>query len=128
MALALRQLNPIHIKRAIKFFFKVYWEMKFLKQSSYIQYVIAKLSKLGQISRLTFSDSFILRIIWKLPRPGSSFQATIFIWFFYKTFFFNVTSTGQISLPDCVCFPSYSIKCVSCFMHRHLMISWHLNM
>ena len=26
-----------------------------------------------------------------------------------------------------VYFPSYSIKCVSCFMLRHFMTSWHLN-
>ena len=30
-------------------------------------------------------------------------------------------------LPGCVCFPSYSIKCASCFTLRHLMTSWHLN-
>ena len=26
-----------------------------------------------------------------------------------------------------VYFPSYSIKCVSCFMLKHLMMPWHLN-
>ena len=30
-------------------------------------------------------------------------------------------------LPDCVYFPSYSVKCISCFMLRHLMMSWCLN-
>ena len=30
---------------------------------------------------------------------------------------------GQISLPDYVYFPSYSIKCISCFMLGHLMTS-----
>ena len=35
------------------------WKIKFLKQSTYIKYVLAKLSKLVQISILAFSDSFL---------------------------------------------------------------------
>ena len=30
-------------------------------------------------------------------------------------------------LPDCVNFPSYSVKCYSWFMLGYLMTSWHLN-
>ena len=37
-------------------------EMKFLKQATYIRYVLAKLSKYVQISTLTSSDSFLQRI------------------------------------------------------------------
>ena len=43
-----------------------------------------------------------------------------------KNLFCNVFLTGQTSLPDCVYFPSYSIKCIFCFILRHLM-SWHLK-
>ena len=35
-----------------------YWEMKFLKQATYIRYVIAKLSKFVQICMQNSSDSF----------------------------------------------------------------------
>ena len=34
---------------------------------------------------------------------------------------------GQILLPECIYFPRYSAKCVSRFMPRHLITSWHLN-
>ena len=40
-----------------------YWKMKFLKQATYIRYVIAKLSKFVQISMLISSDSFLQRIL-----------------------------------------------------------------
>ena len=32
-----------------------------------------------------------------------------------------------MSLPGYVCFSTYSIKCVLCFMLRHLMMPWYLN-
>ena len=35
-----------------------YWEMEFLKQATYIRYVIAKLSKFVQIFMQNSSDSF----------------------------------------------------------------------
>ena len=40
--------------------------MKFLKQATYIGYVIAKLSKSVQISMLTSLESFLQRILGKL--------------------------------------------------------------
>ena len=95
--------------------------MKFLKQSTYIRYVIAaKLSQLVQISMLVSSDSFSQRILWKWKR----------FWNYKKNkniYFVMLHKLAQTSLPDCVYFPSYSIKCVSWFMHMHLMTSWHLN-
>ena len=36
-----------------------YWGMKFLKQATYIRYVIENLSKFVQISMLTFTESFL---------------------------------------------------------------------
>ena len=47
--------------------------------------------------------------------------------FWWKKLFCNITYTGQIPLPGYGYFPSYSIICVSRFMPRHLMTSWHLN-
>ena len=35
--------------------------------------------------------------------------------------------TDHISLTDCVYFPSYVVKCIFCFMLRHLMTSWNLK-
>ena len=42
---------------------------------------------------------------------------------FFFFFFCNITQTYQISLSDCIYFPSYSVKCVSCFILRHFMTS-----
>ena len=82
--------------------------MKFLKKSTYIRYIIAKLSKLAQISMLAATDSFIAEV-----------QKIYFV----KNLFCNVTSTGQISLPVYEKFPSYSVKCVLRFMLGNLMTS-----
>ena len=56
--------------------------------------------------------SFYRRFPENLKGPGTNFQVTFFIEFFGKKSFY---------------FSSYSVKCVSCFMIRHLMTSWHLN-
>ena len=85
-----------------------YWKMKFLKQATYIRYVIAKLPKFAQSSIQTSSDSLLRRILW-------SFILKYIAW------------TGQISLSDCVYLPSYLVKCVSWFMLWYLMTSWHFN-
>ena len=45
-----------------------YWKMKFLKEATYIRYVIAKLSKYVQINMLTSSDFFLQKILWKWKR------------------------------------------------------------
>ena len=45
-----------------------YWKMKFVKQATYIGYVIAKLSKSVQISMLTSFESFLQRVLGKLKR------------------------------------------------------------
>ena len=42
----------------------------FLKQTIYIRYIRAKLSKVFQISMMTSSDSFLQRILWKLKRQA----------------------------------------------------------
>ena len=44
------------------------WEITFLKQTTYIRYVIAKLLKFVLISVQTSSDSFLQRILCKLER------------------------------------------------------------
>ena len=143
-------IQPVYVilqnKRIYKFFYKIcdlntshwpfclkrirhnlYWEIKFLKQAIYITFVIAKLSKFFQISLQISSDSFLQRILWKLKRPGTSFQTRIFLEFFDKKFSLVILHRLQISLADCVYFPSYSVKYVWCFLFGHLMTSWHLN-
>ena len=44
----------------------LYWKMKFLKQATFIRYVLAKLSNFVQISTQTFSDSVLQGFFWKL--------------------------------------------------------------
>ena len=48
--------------------YNFYWKTKFLKQATYIRYLIAKLSKFVQTSFQTSSNSFLQRILWKLKR------------------------------------------------------------
>ena len=43
----------------------------FLKQATYIRYVIPNLSKFVQISMLTSTESFLQRVLWKLKRAWS---------------------------------------------------------
>ena len=93
------------------------------KQATYIGYVIAKLSKSAQISMLTSLESFLQKILGKLKRPGTSLQATFFIEFFYKKFYFVILHKLAKFHYKTVYFPSYSVMCVSCVMLRHLITS-----
>ena len=89
----------------------LYQKMKLLQQATYIRYVLAKLSKFVQISTQTLSDSFLedsLKIKKGLELVFRSYFSQKFL---RKEVFCNVTSTGQISSPDFVYFPSYSLKC-----------------
>ena len=98
-----------------------------MEQATYIRYVLAKLSKFVQISTQTSSDFFLqdsLKIKKDLELVSRRYFPCTFL---IKFFFCHVTWTSQISSPDWVYFPSYLAKCVSCFMLRHLMTSWHLN-
>ena len=64
------------------------WKVNFLKKSTYIRYVIAKLSKLVQISMLVSPDSFLQQFLWKFKKGcESSFQVTFLQNFFIKNFF-----------------------------------------
>ena len=47
--------------------------------------------------------------------------------FLIKFFFCHVTQIGQVSLLDCVYFPSYLVKSIPRFMLSHLMTSWNLR-
>ena len=105
-----------------------YWKMRFLKQATSIRYVKAKLSKLVQISMLPhILRIFLQRIIWKSKRTWDKFTGHIFRRIFWLKNCFVIHINWPNSLPGCVYFSSYLIKCVSCFMLRHLMTSWHLN-
>ena len=50
-------------------------------------------------------------------------QVSVFVEFFWWIW----VTDCQIWVTDCVYFPSYSAKCISCFMLRHLMASWNSN-
>ena len=60
-----------------------YWKTKFLKQATYIRYVIAKLLKFVQITMLTSLDSFLQRILWKLKKAWNKFPGHIFYRIFW---------------------------------------------
>ena len=96
------------------------------KQTTYIRYVFAKLSKFvkhADFLRFLFTeDSFKIEKDLELV-SRRYFPCNFLIKFFFRSF----TWTSQISSPDWVYFPSYLAKCVSCFMLKHLMTSWHLN-
>ena len=60
--------------------------MNFLKQATYIKYILAKLSEFVQISLQTSSDSFYRGFFENWKGPGTSFQATFFVEFFEKNY------------------------------------------
>ena len=68
----LQKLGPDKWLQALLCFQRIkynsYWKMIFLKQATYIRYVIAKLSKFVQISMLTSTESFLQRNLWKSKR------------------------------------------------------------
>ena len=101
----------------------LYWKIKFAKQATHVRYVKQNHPNLSKSvcgpPQIPFYRGFFEN--WK--GPGTSLQVK----FFDKNFFYYITETGQISLTDYVNFPSHSVKCVFCFMLRHLMASWHLN-
>ena len=104
-------------------------ENEALKQATYMRCELAKLPKFVQISTQTSSDSSdftedpvkIKKGLELVSQPHFSKN------FFDMKFSFVVWQTGQISLTDCVYFWSYSVKCVSCFRLRHLIISWQFE-
>ena len=106
----------------------LYWKMKFLKQATYMRYVLAKLSKFVQISTLTSPDFFseeslkIKKGLELVSRPNFSES------FLIKNFLLEYC----INWPNFITrlffyFSSYLVNCVLCFMLRYLMTSWHLN-
>ena len=70
--------------------YNFYWKTKILKQATYIKYVIAKLSKFVQISMLTFSESFLQRVLRKLIRAWNQFLGHIFHIIFHKKICFVI--------------------------------------
>ena len=102
------QLQALSCLQRIKHNF--YWQMKYLKQTTFIRYVLANLSKFVQISMLNL---FSLKIKKDLELvSGSHFSQNFLI----KKLFCDISLTGPISLADCLYFPSSSIICVLCFM------------
>ena len=98
-----------------------------MKQTIYIRYVIAKLSQSVQISLQTSSNSILQRLLWKL-KPRTSFWAILFIKIFDKKMYFVILhKLAKFHYLGCVYFPSCSVKCVWCFMLRHLMDTINLN-
>ena len=71
----------------------------------------------GLFQKYFFSDKYCASFFANTKKPGSSFQAPVFAEFFDEIISFN-----RLCL-----LPSYSIKCISCFMLRHLMMSWNVN-
>ena len=72
-----------------------------MKQADYIGYAISKSVKNHHADFLIFyftEDSLKIK----------NGTGTSFLEFFDENLFCNITQTSQISLPDCVYFPSYS--------------------
>ena len=91
-----------------------------MKQATYERYVLAKLSKFVQINTQALLDSILQRSLWKSKRAQNLSSGHIFYRFLKKK---NLLQY----YPNWPNFPRYLVKCVSCFMLRHFMMSWHLN-
>ena len=79
-----------------------------------------KISKTSK--NLKSFKNFIFQFFANTKGLVTRFQAAILVEVFDKIFSFIILHTGQISLTDCIYFPSYSVKCI-CFMLRHFMVS-----
>ena len=102
-------------------------ENQIFKTPNYIRYVIAKLSKLVQISMLVSPGSFLQRVSLKIQkkRHKTSFKAN-FLWNFL--YFFKKCYINWPNVITRLCLvPSSSVRCVLCFMLGHLMMSLYLN-
>ena len=117
--------------------------MKFLKQTDIIGHVIAKLRqnyfkisietsrssppevlhKKGVLRNFAKFISFCREFFKNEKEPRTSFQANFCRIFLWKFSFCNITQTGQISIPECVYIPSYSVECIFSFMLGHLRTS-----
>ena len=86
----------------------------------------------SNISSLIQKFHFPIEVVYNYFQTQRSlalvFRPQILQNFFMKFFFCNMTWPSRVSLTDCVYFQSYSVKCISCFMLRHLMTSWNLKM
>ena len=87
---------------------KLHWKIKFL-QPVYFRYVIARLSKFVKVSKHSSSGSFFTEDFLKIKKA------------------LELVSRPHCYSVYCIYFPSYSVRCVSCFILRHLMTSWHLT-
>ena len=99
--------------------------MKFLKQPVYIRYVIAKLLRFCRnlqthLLRFLFTEDFFNITKSLVLVSGTQFS-------YFPIFLLQYCINWPMSLPECVYFPSYSAKRVSCFMLKYLMTSWYLN-
>ena len=100
------------------------WKIKFFKTPTYIRYVIAKLSKLVQISMLVSPDSFLQRFSLKIQKKGMKLVSKpIFYGIFYIYIFFKCYINWPNVITRLCLVPSSSVRCVLCFMLGHLMMS-----
>ena len=84
---------------------------------------------MGQNSIRIASDFFLQRIIciWNIliirnnKRPATSFQARSFAKLFDQFFLQQYYINWPNFISACVYCQSYSVKCISCFVLRHLM-------
>ena len=91
-----------------------------MKPPTYIRYVLAKLSKFVKISthtppQIPFYRGFFENEKGAITSPCVIFFIYIYIYFLIKIFLLTLFTSKLFS------------KCVSCFMLRNLMRSWHLN-
>ena len=89
-------------------------KMKFLKQGTYIRYVLEKLSKFLQIITMTPQILVHGRFLKNYKRPGTSAQATFSTHFFDKKCSFAIFHKSTK-------LPSYSLKYVWSFMLGNLI-------
>ena len=115
----------------IIFFINIFYEKCGLETSSKPFFNLLEISKskseeVCMLILTNFNSFAITYLIY-----AGCFKNIIFIFldrsfcriFWWNAFLCNMTWTGQISLTDCIYFPSYLVKYISCFMLRRLMTS-----
>ena len=97
-----------------------------IKSNSFLLFCFLNLKKSSFEAREILSPTLFHSEFFKNKKgPGTSFQATFFVWF-SDIFWFLVLHKLSKSHYQSVLVLSYSVKHISCFILRHLMTSFKI--
>ena len=79
------------------------------------------------MKKFIFQYRLCLILCKHTKEPGTSFQVAVYVKPFDEIIFLTYDINWPNFIKDCIYFPGYSVKCISCFMLRYLMTLWKLK-